>query len=53
MCARDIIFVMQWRDDFMVEYYGAGNTPSGCTGEIHPPHGQQVFLHGIFLVIVP
>jgi len=35
----------------MVEYYGEGSSPSGCMGEIHPPPGQQVFLHGKQLVI--
>ena len=44
--------IMQWRDDFMVEYYGEGSSPSGCMGEIHPPHGQQVFLHGKLLIAV-
>ncbi|XP_065919908.1 N-acetylglucosamine-6-sulfatase-like [Dysidea avara] len=34
-----------WRDDFMIEYYGEGSSPSGCMGVIHPPPGQQVFLH--------
>ena len=42
---------MWWRDDFMVEYYGAG-AGSGCMGEIHPPPGQQLFLHGKFSVTI-
>ena len=28
-----------------MEYFGEGQE-SGCTGAIHPPPGQQVFLHG-------
>ena len=34
---------LQWRDDFLVEYWGEG-TP--CMGTIHATPPEQVFLHG-------
>ena len=40
-----MLYALKWRDDFLVEYYGAGQA-SGCMGTINPSPGQQVFLHG-------
>ena len=36
----------QWREDFVVEYYGEGGA-NGCMGQPGGPHAQT-FLHGIF-----
>ena len=39
------IFLLKWRDHFLLEYFGEGGE-GGCVGTINPPPGQQVFLHG-------